>query len=275
MAAKRILTKKERGEAPREAVIFPTKFNPYEPVTAESDGEMERRFSKPDPRFGDAVERRLQEQAKADYEARRQAAIAMEVAAGDAADRKDYDSRRQAAIAMEVAAGDADYRKQRDAAIAAEPEYVDDTQDMGAMQRANRRMADESNQAMYTQAARSQASKAQPTKMVNPLAKVQESLEAPNTIFGQPNSQLASFGSLSEMAQAPVSPSMEKPATPTADPALTQQLFKIATQSTFNPKATGDAKMMAKIENLLGEYGGKLPKGMTPTQFALQLYRRL
>ena len=60
------------------------------------------------------------------------------------------------------------------------------------------------------------------------------------------------------------------------DDALLNNLFKVATHSTYYGKNKGDAAMMGKITALLDEYGkGGLPKGMTPTQFALQLYRRL
>jgi hypothetical protein len=59
------------------------------------------------------------------------------------------------------------------------------------------------------------------------------------------------------------------------DEALLNNLFKVATHSTYYGKNKGDAAMMGKITDLLDEYGGELPKGMTPTKFALQLYRRL
>ena len=44
MAAKRILTKKERGEAPREATVFRQRINPFAPVNEQA----EIRLAKPD-----------------------------------------------------------------------------------------------------------------------------------------------------------------------------------------------------------------------------------
>lgn len=64
-------------------------------------------------------------------------------------------------------------------------------------------------------------------------------------------------------------------AKPVYDQNLLNNLFEVATKSKFYGKNKGDVAMMGNIENLLDEYGGQLPKGMTPTQFALQLYRRL
>ena len=80
------------------------------------------------------------------------------------------------------------------------------------------------------------------------------------------------------MARSQMPSTMEAPteplkATPVYDPALTQQLFKVTTGTSFNPKAKGDIGTMEKIETMLGEMDGKLGK-MTPNQFALQFYRR-
>ena len=306
MAAKRILTKKERGEAPRRALDIST-IDPFfndslrdmatapkrgsvsyaaavrrakelgipenEAAALQFEGEVNEQFDRdksgiPQDMSGErdrlffeaAVEKRLKEkeqQAK-DYATNRQVALAIEAAAGDAADRKaasdDYASKRQVALAIEAAAGDADYRKKRDAAIAAEPEYYGDEQAMPS---------DTSERAI--------APESKPVKMVNPLDKMQESLKQPNTIFPQ-------YGSLSDMARSQMPSTMEAPteplkATPVYDPALTQQLFKVTTGTSFNPKAKGDIGTMEKIETMLGEMDGKLGK-MTPNQFALQFYRR-
>lgn len=171
--------------------------------------------------------------------------------------KKEYESRRQAALAIEAAAADAE---------------------------ANRKM---SFQDSVEQRLANPSSATQPRVMT-----AEEALATPKSIFGQPNTKFESYDSLSDMVEAPISPEMigeeqapampamggeEQPpkAKPVYDQKLLNELFKVATHSTFYGKNKGDVAMMGNIENLLEEYGGQLPKGMTPTQFALQLYRRL
>lgn len=56
------------------------------------------------------------------------------------------------------------------------------------------------------------------------------------------------------------------------DDEMLSTLFKTATGTPFDPKSSRDADYMKKIRETLAEQGGL--KGMTPTQFALKLYRK-
>lgn len=62
-------------------------------------------------------------------------------------------------------------------------------------------------------------------------------------------------------------PEMEEP-----DDETLSTLFKTATGTPFDLKSSRDADYMKKIRETLAEQGGL--KGMTPTQFALKLYRK-
>lgn len=102
---------------------------------------------------------------------------------------------------------------------------------------------------------------------------IDSSLNTPKRSMG--GEMARSMGS--EMDRGMEATGSEQPpkAKPVYDQKLLNELFKVATHSTFYGKNKGDVAMMGKIEDLLDEYGGELPKGMTPTKFALQLYRRL
>jgi len=141
---------------------------------------------------------------------------------------------------------------------------------MGEMQQANRRMADDSNKSMNAAAAERSASatESKPTKMVNPLDKVQESLKGPNTIFGQPNTKFASYDSLSDMAKAPVSESMKAP-----DRDF-DALFKKATGTSFDPKSKRDRSAMAEIQSLLSSRADLADKSDTKVALAWYANKR-
>jgi hypothetical protein len=175
----------------------------------------------------------------------------------------DYEAKRQMAIAMEVAAADT-----RDGKVATESPPPEVTRDMAiAMEVA---AADTRDRLAAEQAATRMAAEEGSAPKVNPLDKVAESLKSPNTIF-------KSEGSLSDMANAPISENMKSPAEPSKaepvfDQALVNKLFETTHGTSFNPKSQADMRKKMEIESLLEEMGGL--GDMTPNQFALQLYRR-
>jgi hypothetical protein len=140
----------------------------------------------------------------------------------------------------------------------------DEAARMAEMQQANRRMADESNKSMNSAAAEraTPAAESKPVKMVNPLDKVQESLKGPSTIYGQPNTKFASYGSLSDMAKAPVSEGMKAP-----DRDF-EALFKKATGTSFNAKSKGDRAAMAELQDLMSKRADLADKSDTKVALA-------
>jgi hypothetical protein len=106
------------------------------------------------------------------------------------------------------------------------------------------------------------AAESKPVKMVNPLDKVQESLKGPNTIFGQPNTKFASYDSLSDMANDPVSESMKAP-----DRDF-EALFKKATGTSFNAKSKGDRAAMAELQDLMSKRADLADKSDTKVALA-------
>jgi hypothetical protein len=132
------------------------------------------------------------------------------------------------------------------------------------MQRANRRMADETNKSMNAAAAeRPKASEKKATKMVNPLDKVQEGLKMEPTIF--PKS-----GSLSDMARAPI-PEMMKAPSPKAAEVPSRDfdaLFKKATGTSFDPKSRVDRARMAELQGLISSRADLADKSDTKVALA-------
>lgn len=66
--------------------------------------------------------------------------------------------------------------------------------------------------------------------------------------------------------QAPPEPEME------SDEVSTEDLFATVHGSAFDPKSSMDKLKMQEITDTLAERGGL--KGMTPNQFALNIYRK-
>lgn len=132
------------------------------------------------------------------------------------------------------------------------------------MQRANRRMANESNKSMNAAAAaRPKAPEKKATKMVNPLDKVQAELKMEPTIF--PKS-----GSLSDMARAPI-PEIMKAPSPKAAEAPSRDLdslFKKATGTPFDPKSRVDRARMAELQDLLSSRADLADKSDTKVALA-------
>jgi hypothetical protein len=124
------------------------------------------------------------------------------------------------------------------------------------MQRANRRMADESNMAMNAAAAeRAATPESAPVKMVNPLDKVQESLKQPNTIFPQ-------YGGTGDMARSPLPDNMKAPARDF------EALFKKATGVSFDAKSKGDRATMAELQDMMSKRADLADKSDTKVALA-------
>jgi hypothetical protein len=153
--------------------------------------------------------------------------------------KKDYESTRQAALAIEAAAADAEANRNMSFQDSVESR-------LAKPDRSTNAILDFANQPLETDAGEGFDSEGDLKRGMEEMAAEQQATE-------------------------------EQPpkAKPVYDQKLLNELFKVATHSTFYGKNKGDVAMMGNIENLLDEYGGQLPKGMTPTQFALQLYRRL
>ena len=155
-------------------------------------------------------------------------------------------------------------REQEKSLLEAVEQRIAGEKDALEMQRANRRMADESNKSMNAAAAeRPKASEKKATKMVNPLDKVQEGLKMEPTIF--PKS-----GSLSDMARAPVSEMMKAPSPNAAEVPSRDfdALFKKATGTSFDPKSRVDRARMAELQGLISSRADLADKSDTKVALA-------